>query len=61
MKVLVAVDGSAGSFEAVDQMGRVLGERDEIALYCSPPGVRDKSMSWSTTPLYLAMGSTFKK
>jgi nucleotide-binding universal stress UspA family protein len=41
MKVLVAVDGSAGSFEAVAQLGRVLAaERDEIVLYCSPPDVR---------------------
>jgi nucleotide-binding universal stress UspA family protein len=41
MKVLIAVDGSAGSFEAVDQIGRVLAaERDEVALYCSPPDVQ---------------------
>jgi nucleotide-binding universal stress UspA family protein len=41
MKVLIAVDGSAGSFEAVDQMARVLSaERDDVALYCSPPAVR---------------------
>ena len=38
MKVLIAVDGSAGSFEAVGQMGRVLAaEKDEVTLYCSPP------------------------
>ena len=41
MKVLIAVDGSQGSFEAVDQIGRVLsGERDEVALYCAPPDLR---------------------
>jgi nucleotide-binding universal stress UspA family protein len=41
MKVMIAVDGSDGSFAAVDQMGRVLAaETDEVALYCSPPEVR---------------------
>ncbi len=41
MKVLIAVDGSAGSFAAVDQIGRVLGgETDEVALYCAPPEIR---------------------
>ena len=41
MKVFIAVDGSVGSFEAIDQMGRVLsGDKDEVALYCSPPDVR---------------------
>ena len=40
MKVLIALDGSTGSFAAVDQMGRVLdAASDEIALYCSPPEV----------------------
>ncbi len=44
MKVLIAVDGSAGSFEAVDQIGRVLGaDKDEIGLYCSPPEVQVRS------------------
>lgn len=44
MKVLIAVDGSAGSFEAVDQIGRVVGaEKDEVALYYSPPEVRLRS------------------
>jgi nucleotide-binding universal stress UspA family protein len=41
MKVLIALDGSTGSFAAVDQVGRVLDRaRDEIGLYCSPPEVR---------------------
>ena len=41
MKVLIAVDGSQGSFEAVDQIARVLsGERDEVALYCAPPDLQ---------------------
>ena len=44
MKVLIAVDGSAGSFEAVDQMSRVLSpEADQVALYCSPPEVQVRS------------------
>jgi nucleotide-binding universal stress UspA family protein len=41
MKVLIAVDGSAGSFEAVAQVGHVLAaDKDEVAFYCSPPSVR---------------------
>jgi nucleotide-binding universal stress UspA family protein len=41
MKVLIGVDGSAGSFEAVRQVGMLLSaERDEIGLFCAPPGVR---------------------
>ncbi len=41
MKVLVAVDGSAGSFEAVDQLGKLLSAgADEMALFYTPPGVR---------------------
>jgi nucleotide-binding universal stress UspA family protein len=43
MKVMMAVDGSAGAFEAVDQIGRLLSpEKDQIALFCSPPQVRVK-------------------
>ena len=38
MKVLFAVDGSSGSFEALGQVGVLLSpEKDEVALYCSPP------------------------
>ncbi|MGD9723167.1 MAG: universal stress protein [Pirellulales bacterium] len=41
MKVMIAVDGSAGSFAAVEQMGRVLSPQgDEVAFYCSPPDVQ---------------------
>lgn len=41
MKVLVAVDGSAGSFEAVDQIGKLLSAgADEVALFYTPPNVR---------------------
>jgi len=44
MKVLFAVDGSAGSFDAVDQVGRLLAPgKDEVALYCSPPTIHRKS------------------
>jgi nucleotide-binding universal stress UspA family protein len=44
MKVLIAVDGSSGSFAAVDQLGCVLSaERDQIALYCTPPSVQVRS------------------
>jgi nucleotide-binding universal stress UspA family protein len=43
MKVMIAVDGSAGAFEAVDQIGRLLSpEADQVALFCSPPQVRVK-------------------
>lgn len=42
MKVLMAVDGSADGFEAVRQAGRLLSPlRDQIALYFTPPQVRD--------------------
>lgn len=38
MRVLIPVDGSAGSFEAVRQIGPLLQpERDVVALYCHPP------------------------
>jgi nucleotide-binding universal stress UspA family protein len=41
MKVLFAIDGSAGSFEALEQVGPLLTpERDEVTLYCSPPQVK---------------------
>jgi nucleotide-binding universal stress UspA family protein len=44
MKVFIAVDGSAGSFETVGQIGALLStEKDEIALFCAPPQVRLKS------------------
>ncbi len=48
MKVLVAVDGSPGSFLAVSQVGRLLATgKDEVAIYCSPPEfrLRDRSVS----------------
>jgi nucleotide-binding universal stress UspA family protein len=41
MKVLVAVDGSSGSFEAVNQIGKLLSAgADEVALFYTPPNVR---------------------
>ena len=41
MKVLFAIDGSAGSFDALGQVGPLLTPaRDEVTLYCSPPHVR---------------------
>jgi len=41
MKVLFAIDGSAGSFEAVGQVAPLLAPgKDEVTLYCSPPQVR---------------------
>ena len=44
MQVLIAVDGSEGSFEAVRQIGPLLlPERDEVALYCHPPQLLDRS------------------
>ena len=47
MRVLVAVDGSPGSFLAVDQIGGLLRSgKDEVAIYCSPPDfrLRDRSV-----------------
>ena len=38
MKVLFAVDGSSGSFDAVAQVGPLLNPaQDQLALYCAPP------------------------
>ncbi len=39
MNVLVAVDGSVGSQEAIRQIGQLLSPSDAITLYYSPPGV----------------------
>lgn len=40
MRILIAVDGSSGAFEAVRQIAAVLApDTDEVALYCSPPDV----------------------
>jgi nucleotide-binding universal stress UspA family protein len=41
MKVLIAVDGSSGGFEAVRQAGQLLEPgRDQVAFYYSPPGLK---------------------
>jgi nucleotide-binding universal stress UspA family protein len=40
MKILIGVDGSEGSFEAVRQAGRIAAAGDSIALYYSPPQIR---------------------
>jgi nucleotide-binding universal stress UspA family protein len=41
MRVFIAVDGSDGSFEAIDQVAPLLrGDRDQLAIYCRPPQVR---------------------
>jgi nucleotide-binding universal stress UspA family protein len=40
MKVLVGVDGSAGSLEALRQATALLAPSDQIVLYYSPPDVR---------------------
>ncbi len=46
MKVLIGVDGSAGSLQAVRFASRLLSaERDEIVLYYSPPEVTVRSGS----------------
>ena len=48
MKVLFAIDGSAGSFEAVAQVAPLLAPgKDEVTLYCSPPQVRLESSAVS--------------
>lgn len=45
MRVLFAVDGSAGSFEAIRQVApRLAAERDEVVLFCKPPNVRVRSV-----------------
>jgi nucleotide-binding universal stress UspA family protein len=52
MKVLFAVDGSEGSFEAVAQVARLLAPgKHQLALFCSPPSVR---AGWTTNPEVLA-------
>jgi nucleotide-binding universal stress UspA family protein len=44
MRVLAAVDGSPGSFDAVSQVAQLLTPgKDEVSLYCSPPEVRLQS------------------
>lgn len=41
MKVLIAVDGSSGGFEAVRLAGQLLNPaNDQVALYYSPPGIK---------------------
>jgi nucleotide-binding universal stress UspA family protein len=46
MRVLIPVDGSAGSFEAARQIGPLLRpERDSVALYCHPPQVAARRWS----------------
>lgn len=48
MRVLLAVDGSAHSFDAVGQVGHLLTPgSDEVAIYCSPPEVRLQSSAVS--------------
>lgn len=51
MKVLFAVDGSAGSLDAVARVAILLdADGDEVALYCSAPNVRRPA----TDPIVLA-------
>jgi nucleotide-binding universal stress UspA family protein len=53
MKILFALDGSAGSFDAVAQVAPLLAHgRHEVALYCSPPSIRRASRV--TSPEVLA-------
>ena len=48
MRVLITVDGSEPSFEAIDQIAPLLSEpQDEVALYCHPPQVRVRSSNIS--------------
>jgi nucleotide-binding universal stress UspA family protein len=48
MKVLFAVDGSDGSFDAVGEVAPFLSlGKDEVALYCSPPSIRPGSAATS--------------
>lgn len=45
MKVLIAVDGSEGSWEALRLAGNILGAQDDLLLYYSPPAPRSASAS----------------
>jgi nucleotide-binding universal stress UspA family protein len=52
MRILVAVDGSDGSFEAIDQIALLIdASRDDVALYCRPPQVRVQSKQVSRSLL----------
>jgi nucleotide-binding universal stress UspA family protein len=52
MKTLIATDGSAGSFEAIRQISRILSPgRDEAVLYYSPPPVETTHLDIKTVEL----------
>jgi nucleotide-binding universal stress UspA family protein len=49
MKALIAIDGSAGSFEAIRQVCELLSaERDQVLLYYSPPAVGATELDFKT-------------
>jgi nucleotide-binding universal stress UspA family protein len=49
MRVLIAIDGSEGSFEALDQVVPLLrADRDQVVLYCRPPQVEVHSANVAT-------------
>ena len=57
MKVLIAVDGSSGGFEAVHQAGQLLQPgRDQVAFYYSPPGIKFDSGSAEPAVIERARG-----
>jgi nucleotide-binding universal stress UspA family protein len=44
MRVLFAIDGSTGSFDAIQQVAALLSPgRDQVAFYCRPPEVKLRS------------------
>ena len=58
MKVLFAIDGSAGSFEAVGQVAALLlPGKDEVTLYCSPPQLRLDSTAVSAEVISAAQAA----
>jgi nucleotide-binding universal stress UspA family protein len=59
MRMLIGVDGSPGSFAAVQLAGRLLADKDEVTFYYSPPpvfvrAVADASGTAGAVQSYLA-------
>jgi nucleotide-binding universal stress UspA family protein len=49
MRVLIAVDGSEGSFEATSQIGSLLRpDHDQVTFFCHPPQLQVRSRNLST-------------
>ncbi len=59
MKVLVAVDGSVGSQEAIRQIGQLLAPSDVITLYYAPPAVHFPAVSEMSPEIQAATRHAF--